>query len=168
MKPLTILAVILLPFVAACAQSSLSGEARTGGKTNPIEPSASGTAKSGPEVPVSPDSLIRFRDVAQEVGLTTVPQTTTKRRYIVDTMNGGGVALFDCNNDGKLDIAVVRDSSIERNLAGGDLMVTLYQQDGTGNKIHFSDVTASSGMLTKGWATGLAVADFDNDGLPDL
>ena len=168
MKPLTILAVILLPFVAACAQSSLSGEARTGGKTNPIEPSASGTAKPGPEVPVSPDSLIRFRDVAQEVGLTTVPQTTTKRRYIVDTMNGGGVALFDCNNDGKLDIAVVRDSSIERNLAGGDLMVTLYQQDGTGNKIHFSDVTASSGMLTKGWATGLAVADFDNDGLPDL
>ena len=117
---------------------------------------------------MSPDSLIRFRDVAQEVGLTTVPQTTTKRRYIVDTMNGGGVALFDCNNDGKLDIAVVRDSSIERNLAGGDLMVTLYQQDGTGNKIHFSDVTASSGMLTKGWATGLAVADFDNDGLPDL
>jgi hypothetical protein len=83
-------------------------------------------------------------------------------------MSGGGVALFDCNNDGRLDIAVVRDSSIERNLAGGDLMVTLYQQNGKGNRIHFSDVTASSGMNTKGWATGLAVADFDNDGLPDL
>ena len=111
---------------------------------------------------------VRFRDIAKEAGLTTVPQTTTKRRYIVDTMNGGGVALFDCNNDGKLDIAVVRDSSIDRYLAGGDLMVTLYKQDGTGNKIHFTDVTASAGMLTKGWATGIAVADFDNDGLPDL
>jgi hypothetical protein len=111
---------------------------------------------------------IKLRDIAREAGLTTVPQTTTERRYIVDTMNGGGVAFFDCNNDGKLDIAVVRDSSIDRYLAGGDHMVTLYQQDGTGNKIHFSDVTASSGMLTKGWATGLAVADFDNDGLPDL
>lgn len=116
----------------------------------------------------SPESTLRFRDIARQAGLTTVPQTTTKRRYIVDTMSGGGVALFDCNNDGKLDIAVVRDSSIDRYLAGGDLMVTLYQQDGTGGKIHFSDVTASSGMLTKGWATGLAVADFDNDGLPDL
>ncbi|HEY1581015.1 MAG TPA: CRTAC1 family protein [Terracidiphilus sp.] len=113
-------------------------------------------------------SPIRFTDIGKQAGLTTVPQTTTRRRYIVDTMSGGGVALFDCNNDGRLDIAVVRDSSIERNLAGGDLMVTLYQQDGKGNRIHFSDVTASSGMNTKGWATGLAVADFDNDGLPDL
>ena len=111
---------------------------------------------------------MHFRDIAREAGLTTVPQTTTERRYIVDTMNGGGVALFDCDNDGRLDIAVVRDSSIERNLAGGDLMVTLYRQDGTGKKVHFTDITATSGMNTKGWATGLAVADFDNDGLPDL
>jgi hypothetical protein len=111
---------------------------------------------------------VRFREISKEAGLNTVPQTTTERRYIVDTMSGGGVALFDCNNDGKLDIAVVRDSSIDRNLAGGDLMVTLYQQDGAGNRIHFTDVTAASGMRAKGWATGLAVADFDNDGLPDL
>ena len=112
--------------------------------------------------------MIRFRDIAKDSGLTTIPQTTTQRRYIVDTMSGGGVAFIDCNNDGKLDIAVARDSSIERNLAGGDLMVTLYKQDGVAGKIHFSDVTASSGMLAKGWATGLAVADYDNDGLPDL
>ena len=83
-------------------------------------------------------------------------------------MSGGGVALFDCNNDGKLDIAVVNDSSIDQYLKGGDLMVTLYQQDSNSATIHFTDVTKSSGLLTKGWATGLAVADFDNDGLPDL
>lgn len=113
-------------------------------------------------------SFIHFRDIARQVGLITMPQTTTGRRYIVDTMNGGGVALFDCNNDGKLDIAVVNDSSIERYLKGGDRMVTLYQQDGNTGTIHFTDVTKSSGLLTKGWGTGLAVADFDNDGLPDL
>ena len=133
-------------------------------------------AQSGPPVqqarartsPAAPDAQMRFTDIGSEAGLTTVPQTTTKRRYIVDTMNGGGVALFDCDNDGKLDIAVVRDSSIERNLAGGDLMVTLYHQDGSGKKIHFTDVTLAAGMRTKGWATGLAVGDFDNDGLADL
>jgi hypothetical protein len=113
-------------------------------------------------------SSIHFRDIARQVGLTTMPHTTAERRYIVDTMSGGGVALFDCNNDGKLDIAVVNDSSIERYLNGGDLMITLYQQDGNSGTIHFTDVTKSSGLLTKGWATGLAVADFDNDGLPDL
>ena len=113
-------------------------------------------------------SAMHFRDIGPEAGLTTFPETTTERRYIVDTMNGGGIALFDCDNDGRLDIAVVRDSSIKRNLAGGDLMVTLYRQDGIGNKLHFTDITARSGMNTKGWATGLAVADFDNDGLPDL
>ncbi len=113
-------------------------------------------------------SSIHFRNIARQAGLTTVPRTTAERRYIVDTMNGGGVALFDCNNDGKLDIAVVNDSSIERYLNGGDLMVTLYVQDGNAGTIHFTDVTKSSGLATKGWATGLAVADFDNDGLPDL
>ena len=97
-----------------------------------------------------------------------MPRTSTERRYIVDTMSGGGVALFDCNNDGKLDIAVVNDSSIDQYLKGGDLMVTLYRQDSGSATIHFTDVTKSSGLLTKGWATGLAVADFDNDGLPDL
>ena len=45
-------------------------------------------------------------------------------------MAGGGIALFDCDNDGKLDIAVVNDSTIDRFLAGGDAMLTLYHQDG--------------------------------------
>lgn len=66
-------------------------------------------------------------------------------------MSGGGVALFDCNNDGKLDIAVVNDSSIDQYLKGGDLMVTLYQQDSNSATTHFTDVTKSSGLLTKGW-----------------
>jgi len=163
---LVFFAIFWLPAPAARAQNSQPERRQTPSQPHPSRSLEAQTAAS-PSAQAS-GSSIRFRDIAKEVGLTTVPQTTTKRRYIVDTMNGGGVALFDCNNDGKLDIAVVRDSSIERYLAGGDLMVTLYRQDGTKNKTHFTDVTASSGMLTKGWATGLAVADFDNDGLPDL
>ena len=115
----------------------------------------------------SPDGL-HFRDVSKESGLTTAPSTVTDRRYVIDMMSGGGVALFDCDDDGRLDIAVVNDSSIERYLAGGVPMVTLYRQDGKDGALHFTDVTASSGLNTKGWATGLAVADFDNDGQADL
>jgi enediyne biosynthesis protein E4 len=136
------------------------GNVRSQGKTRPAFPVDS------EGVPAKP--IMHFRDISRQAGLTTVPRSTAKRRYVVDTMTGGGVALFDCNNDGKLDIAVVNDSTIDQYLKGGDLMVTLYQQDSKSAKIHFTDVTKSAGLSTRGWATGLAVADFDNDGLPDL
>ncbi|MGZ4815545.1 MAG: CRTAC1 family protein [Terriglobales bacterium] len=128
--------------------------------------------KPVPKAPAPPPKSVpmTFRDISKEAGLTTQPNSTDVRRYIVDTMTGGGIALLDCDNDGKLDIAVVGDSSLSHYLNGGDLMVTLYHQDADSkpDAVHFTDVTASSGMNVKGWATGLAIADFDNDGLPDI
>ncbi|PWU09618.1 MAG: CRTAC1 family protein [Verrucomicrobia bacterium] len=112
--------------------------------------------------------VLNFRDVGGPAGLNTIPHSSPERRYIVETMGGGGIALLDCDNDGKLDIAVVNDSTIERFLAGGDPMITLYRQDGGGGDLHFSDVTASAGLTTRGWGMGIAVGDYDNDGLPDL
>ena len=90
---------------------------------------------------------------------------TPEMKYIVQQM-AGGVALFDCDNDGKLDIAVVTPSTIDGYRAGGDLMVRLYHQDPDGFK--FTDITEAIGLTRKGWGMGLAVADYDNDGLPDL
>ena len=113
-------------------------------------------------------SVPHFRDVSQQVGLRTIPHTNLDRRYVIETMSGGGVAFLDCDNNGKLDIAVVNDSSIDRYLAGGDPMITLYREDGNEKAPHFTDVTAAAGLTTKGWATGVAVADYDNDGLPDI
>lgn len=109
-----------------------------------------------------------FREIGHQAGLTTVPHSSTNRRYVIETMAGGGIALFDCDNDDKLDIAVVNDSTINRYLAGGDPMLTLYRQDGTGGQIHFSDVTSAAGLTTRGWGMAVAVGDYDNDGLPDL
>jgi hypothetical protein len=86
----------------------------------------------------------------------------------VETMGGGGIALFDCDNDGKLEIAVVNDSTIERYLRGGDPMITLYHRDSDRGDIQFTDVTESAGLTTRGWGMGIAVGDYDNDGLPDI
>ncbi|MFP5248687.1 MAG: CRTAC1 family protein [Acidobacteriota bacterium] len=83
-------------------------------------------------------------------------------------MGGGGIALFDCDNDGRLDIAVVHDTTTDRYLAGGDPMITLYHQDGKGRNIHFTDITKEAGLTARGWGIAIAVGDYDNDGLPDL
>jgi len=111
---------------------------------------------------------MRFRDIAQPAGVTTLPNSLSQRRYVLETMGGGGIALFDCDNDGKLDLAVVNDSTIDQYRKGGDLMVTLYHQDGKPPAVHFSDITKSAGLTTRGWGMGIAVGDFDNDGLPDM
>src|SRR5271155_1152166 len=62
---------------------------------------------------------IRFQDVGPQAGLTTMPHFSADKRYLVDMM-AGGIGLLDCDNDGKLDIVSVTDSSVERYLHGGD------------------------------------------------
>jgi len=108
--------------------------------------------------------VVHFREVGKEAGLTAVPFSSMKQHYVVETISGG-VALFDCDNDGKLDILVANDSTIEEALHGGMPMVTLYHQ---GENFKFTDITVAAGLTHKGWGMGIAVADYDNDGLPDI
>jgi enediyne biosynthesis protein E4 len=116
----------------------------------------------------APASAVRFRDIGPQSGLTTVPHSAPVKQYLVEMM-GGGIALFDCDNDGKLDIVTVTDSTVDTYLHGGEAMVTLYHQDTAANgALHFTDITAASGLTARGWGMGIAVGDFDNDGLHDL
>ncbi|MGB8473121.1 MAG: CRTAC1 family protein [Candidatus Acidiferrum sp.] len=106
----------------------------------------------------------KFRDIAQARGLTVSHISTGEKRYIVESMSGG-VGLFDCDDDGRLDIVIVNGSTVDRYLKGGDRMVTLYHQEPGGS---FKDLTTQAGLTRRGWGMGLAVADYDNDGKLDL
>jgi enediyne biosynthesis protein E4 len=105
-----------------------------------------------------------FRDIAQQAGLTTSHIASKEKHYVIESMSGG-IGLFDCDNDGKLDIVMANGSSVARYRQGGDLMVTLWHQDA---ELKFTDITQKAGLTRKGWGMGVAVADYDNDGLLDL
>ena len=117
-----------------------------------------------PAVSFAQAPTIHFREVGISSGLTKVPDSSKSQHYVVETISGG-VALLDCDNDGKLDILVVNDSTIDQAKNGGVPMVTLYHQ---GENLKFTDITKEAGLTRKGWGMGLAVADYDNDGLPDI
>ena len=110
-------------------------------------------------------ALPHFEDIAQQAGLRIPHISSPEKRYIVESVSGG-VGLIDCDNDGKLDILVVNGSNVDRyRKQGGDPMVTLYHQDAD---LKFTDISQAAGLTHKGWGMGVAVGDYDNDGLPDI
>ena len=117
-------------------------------------------APATPALP-SPSSATSPR----QAGLTVSHISSADKRYVIESMSGG-IGLFDCDNDGKLDIVMVNGSTVDRyRQSGGDPLVTLWHQDAD---LKFTDITQKAGLTRKGWGMGVAVADFDNDGNLDL
>lgn len=112
---------------------------------------------------------IGFKDVTTASGVNVPHISAAENRYIIESMSGGA-AVFDCDDDGFLDIATVNGSSVDRFKTGGDLFVTLFRQvDGADSKTpKFENVTNVAGLSRKGWGMGVTAADFDNDGRLDL
>jgi hypothetical protein len=106
----------------------------------------------------------RFEEIAKQAGLTVSHRASPEQHYIIESV-GGGVGLFDCDGDGKLEIITVNGSTVDRFRDGGDPLVTLYHQD---SNLKFTDITQAAGLTVKGWGMGIAVADFDNDGILDI
>ena len=110
---------------------------------------------------------IVFQDVAKAAGLTswTHHMGSPKKNFILETV-GSGVALLDYDNDGWLDIYLVNGSSVDAengNTQPGHAALFHNNHDGT-----FTDIAAKAGVTNDRWGFGAVVADYDNDGWPDL
>ena len=118
----------------------------------------------GAVMPRAADVPIRFTDVAAATGLVLPKLAVSPAKdFLIDT-TGNGVAFFDYDRDGDIDVLVVTGSTFDHVSAGGDQMVTLFRNDGG----RFTDVTAAAGLTRRGWGTGVCVADYDNDGFDDI
>jgi len=106
----------------------------------------------------------RFTDVAAQAGLTQpiVYGTPGQVTYILESM-GGGCAFFDYDNDGWMDIFLLGGRTLDGTPPNSGNRLYHNNRDGT-----FTDVTARSGLADPGWAVGVCVGDYNNDGFEDL
>ncbi|MGB7167815.1 MAG: VCBS repeat-containing protein, partial [Acidobacteriaceae bacterium] len=114
-----------------------------------------------------------FEDVTAKVGVDFVHQAPhSSRKYLLETM-GSGVALFDYDNDGRLDLYLVNGAPFGDYVPKGTIPQKtgpkywnrLYHQKADGT---FEDVTEKAGLDGVGYGMGVAVGDYDNDGYEDL
>jgi hypothetical protein len=114
------------------------------------------------------ENKLSFRDLGPSSGITFRLQNfPTPERNLVETITGG-VALLDYDDDGLLDIFFVNGAAIgplRFDKSDPKFWNRLYRNLGGGR---FKDVTEKARVRGKGFGLGVAVADFDNDGFPDL
>ena len=110
---------------------------------------------------------VTFVDVAREAGLNlpNVWGAADHKRYIIEA-KGSGLAFFDYDHDGWLDIYLTNGTHLDAKWPAGKAPTSyLYKNNRDGT---FTDVTEKSGLGRTGWQTGVCVGDYDNDGWDDL
>ena len=107
---------------------------------------------------------IAFTDVTAQAGISFRHVASPEKKYIVESMSGG-VALFDYDNDGDLDIYLVNSLTVDLVKTKGKTKSHLYRNEGTGK---FTEVGEKAGVSDIGWGMGVAVGDYNNDGFEDL
>jgi enediyne biosynthesis protein E4 len=115
---------------------------------------------------VAPTSAIKFEDITQKAGVHFVTENCpTPEKHQPETMPAG-IALFDYDGDGLLDIYLVNGAEMPSLVKTGPKYYNrLFHNNGDGT---FTDVSELAGVTGAGFGMGAAVGDYDNDGHPDL
>jgi enediyne biosynthesis protein E4 len=119
-------------------------------------------AAAGDEIPSA-----KFTDITTGAGIHFVHINGAYGDKLLPETMGGGVAFLDFNNDGHQDLLFINSAFWPGHQPPGQPRPTmaLYRNDGHGR---FTDVTAGSGLEVSFYGMGVAVGDYDNDGLPDV
>jgi hypothetical protein len=143
-------------------------------------PERTGRSYSIPDLPKTPPppgpqarSPVTFTNVTTQSGVNFIHASSkTSAKYLLETM-GGGIAIFDYDNDGRMDLYFTNGAALKQPMSKDDLpdksqpkyWNRLFQQkpDGT-----FTDVAERAGLRGVGYSMGVAAADYDNDGFVDL
>jgi hypothetical protein len=118
----------------------------------------------GRQMPNAQSLPVRFTDITKQAGITFRHVASPEKKYLIESMSGG-VAMFDYDNDGWMDIYFVNSLSVDLAKSGGKSKSMLYHNNGDGT---FTDVTDKAGIGDVGWGMGAAVGDYNNDGFDDL
>jgi len=113
------------------------------------------------------DQSVTFTDIAEQAGLgsaVNVAGSPRDKQFLIEE-TGAGVALFDFDNDGWLDIFLVNGTTFTSSAGARKPTSYLFRNNRDGT---FSDVTEKAGFTYSGWGQGCCVGDFDNDGYEDL
>jgi len=112
-------------------------------------------------------SRVTFVDIAREAGLNApnVWGGIKHKKYIVE-VKGSGLAFFDYDHDGWIDIYLTNGVRFEETYTANNAPIQhLYKNNRDGT---FTDVTVKAGLMRTGWGTSVAIGDYDNDGWDDL
>jgi len=166
-------ALILLFFFAAvharAQQPSPSPSPERTGRSY----SAAELSKTPPDPGPKARSPVTFTDITTQSNVNFIHAASkTSMKYLLETM-GGGVAIFDFDNDGRMDLFFTNGAALKERMSKDDLpdktqpkyWNRLYQQQPDGS---FKDVTEHAGLKGVGYSMGVTAADHDNDGFVDL
>ncbi len=127
---------------------------------------AQAAASGANEAQVPAAAAIVFENVLRQSKIDfTLHSSTSPHRYSIETMTGG-VAVFDYDNDGLLDLFFTNGAEIPSlEKTGASFKNRLFHNNGDGT---FTDVTDKAGVGGIGYSMGVAAGDYDNDGFVDL
>ena len=148
---------------AVCASLAAQAPATL---ASPAAPAVAASAAGSSARIVSHADTIVFEDILARSKIEfTLNSSISPQRHSIETMTGG-VAAFDYDNDGLLDLFFTNGAaipSLEKTNAG--YANRLFHNNGDGT---FTDVTAKAGLAGMGYSMGVAAGDYDNDGFVDL